>query len=83
MLICRRCNSDRLLELARLDGGDHWVYRCRDCGFLFSPPEGHVAGENVIPAPTPDGPEEARRRLAELAAVRPRTEAGPVAGPAR
>ena len=85
MLNCRRCNSDRLLELARLAGEDHWVYRCRDCGFLFSPPAGYVAGENVIPAPTPDGPEEARRRLAELASVRPRTqrEAAPAAGPAR
>ena len=83
VLNCRRCHSDRLLELARLDAEDHWVYRCRNCGFLFSPPEGHVTGENVIPAPTPDGPEEARRRLAELAAVRPGTERGPVAGRAR
>ena len=83
MLNCRRCNSDRLLELARLDGADHWVYRCRDCGFLFSPPEGHVAGENVIPAPTPEGPEEARRRLAELAAVRSRPESATAAGRAR
>ena len=72
MLNCRRCKSDRLLELARLDGEDHSVYRCRDCGFLFSPPPGYVAGENVIPAPRPDGPEEAQRRLAALAAVRER-----------
>ena len=83
MLNCRRCKSDRLLELARLDGEDHWVYRCRDCGFLFSPPEGHVAGENVIPAPTPDGPEEARRRLAELAAARFRPEPATAAGRSR
>ena len=77
MLNCRRCKSDRLLELARLDEGDHWVYRCRDCGLLFSPPEGHVAGENVIPAPTPDGPEEARRRLEQVAAMRSRPGPGP------
>ena len=85
MLICRRCKSDRLLQLARLDGADHSVYRCRDCGFLFSPPEGYVHGQNVIPAPTPDGPEEAQRRLAALAAVHPRpgSAAGPAAGPSR
>lgn len=39
MMNCRRCQSERLLELARLDGRDYTVYRCRDCGFLFSPPE--------------------------------------------
>ena len=38
----RRCYGKRLLELARLDGGDHPVYRCRWCGFLFSPPERDV-----------------------------------------
>ncbi len=77
MLICRRCNSDRLLQLARLDGEDHSVYRCRDCGFLFSPPAGYAHGANVIAAPTPDGPEEARRRLAQVAAVRSRPAAEP------
>ena len=82
MLNCRRCNSDRLLELARLDGADHPLYRCRDCGFLFSPPAGYVAGENVIPAPTPDGPEEARRRLEQVAAVRPRPASGPASATA-
>ncbi len=38
-LNCRRCGSEALLELARLAGEDHTVYRCRDCGFLFSPPD--------------------------------------------
>ncbi len=42
MLNCRRCYGKRLLELARLEGGDHPVYRCRCCGFLFSPPEQDV-----------------------------------------
>ena len=72
MLICRRCNSDRLLELARLDGEDHTVYRCLECGFLFSPPEGHAGGANVVPAAAPDNPEEARRRMASVASVRRR-----------
>ena len=40
VLNCRRCDSEALLELVRLDGQDHTVYRCRNCGFLFSPPDG-------------------------------------------
>ena len=82
MLICRRCNSDRLLELARLDGEDHTVYRCLDCGFLFSPPDGQADGANVQPAATPINPEEARRRLASVAAVRRRPGSGSGAGSA-
>lgn len=39
MLNCRRCLGNRLIELGRLNGSDHPVYRCRLCGFLFSPPE--------------------------------------------
>ena len=76
-MICRRCNSDRLLELARLDGEDHTVYRCLDCGFLFSPPAGLAGGANVQPAAAPINSEEARRRLASVAAVRRRPGSGP------
>ena len=82
MLICRRCNSDRLLELARLDGEDHTVYRCLDCGFLFSPPAGLAGGANVQPAAAPINSEEARRRLASVAAVRRRPGAGSGTGSA-
>ena len=39
MLHCRRCRGQRLVELGRLHGSDHPIYRCRDCGFLFSPPD--------------------------------------------
>ena len=42
MLNCRRCQGKRLIELGRLNGSDHPVYRCRHCGFLFSPPEQEV-----------------------------------------
>lgn len=49
MLQCRRCQSAALLELARLEGADHTVYRCRACGFLFSPPDG--AARRNAPAP--------------------------------
>ncbi len=39
MLNCRRCAGEHLLELGRLDVRDYPVFRCRRCGFLFSPPE--------------------------------------------
>ena len=55
VLNCRRCESEALLELARLAGSDHTVYRCRDCGFLFSPPEGEgsaaARGPGIEPSP--------------------------------
>lgn len=77
MLNCRRCNSVRLLELVRLGGGDHMVYRCRECGFLFSPPERELGeagagGVDITPALPPESAEAARRRLQDVAAVRRR-----------
>ena len=56
VLNCRRCGSEALLELARLAGDDHTVYRCRDCGFLFSPPDETAAaaargGPGIEPSP--------------------------------
>ena len=77
-------NPTDCLQLARLDGEDHTVYRCLDCGFLFSPPEGLAGGKNVQPAAAPINSEEAKRRLASVAAVRlaagrwPRHGLGPV-----
>ena len=64
---CRRCDSERLLELARLDGRDYTVYRCRDCGFLFSPPEqeARAAGRGAASPPAPpQSPVAIRRRPA-------------------
>ena len=51
VLNCRRCGSEALLELARLQGGDHTVYRCRNCGFLFSPPDGSTRAPGIEPSP--------------------------------
>lgn len=61
---CRRCDSERLLELARLDGRDYTVYRCRDCGFLFSPPEqeARAAGRGEASPPAPPQSSVAIRR---------------------
>lgn len=73
MLNCRRCKSEALLELTRLKGADHLVYRCRDCGFLFSPPE----VEGLTPAVGPSVPaEEAQRQVERVAAIRRRPSAG-------
>lgn len=78
MLYCRRCRSEALLELARLEGADHIVYRCRACGFLFSPPADVPGnGEGVTPAAPPlSGPALARRRVRETAAIRRRNPGG-------
>ena len=52
MLECRRCSSVRLVVLTRVRPADNYVFRCRDCGFLFSPPGAYrrvsaPAAENV------------------------------------
>lgn len=36
---CRRCPSPDLIPLDRLQPADHQIYRCRRCGYLFSPAE--------------------------------------------
>ena len=36
-MTCRRCQSPRLIVLEKKLPGDNEVYRCRDCGYLFSP----------------------------------------------
>lgn len=36
-MTCRRCQSQRLIVLEKKLPGDNEVYRCRDCGYLFSP----------------------------------------------
>ena len=36
-MTCRRCPSQRLIALEKKLPGDNEVYRCRDCGYLFSP----------------------------------------------
>ena len=41
---CRRCYSSRLLALKKRLPGDNLILRCRDCGFLFSPPAANPTG---------------------------------------
>ena len=67
MLNCRRCGSVELLELARLAGADHTVYRCRECGFLFSPPEGETRASRAEPSPLRPREEVLRRRAQRAA----------------
>ena len=37
-MICRRCQSARLIPLLKKQRDDNDVLRCRECGFIFSPP---------------------------------------------
>ncbi len=76
VLNCRRCNSEALLELVRLDGQDHTVYRCKVCGFLFSPPDGAAPEAGVESSPLRPGGEAIRLRRARIAAMRPRPNRG-------
>ena len=34
---CRRCNSARLTKLKKRAEGDNDVFRCLECGYIFSP----------------------------------------------
>ncbi len=46
---CRRCLSNRLLKLDKKLPNDHDVFRCRECGFLFSPGPEDSALEGLSP----------------------------------
>ncbi len=37
-MICRRCQSTRLIPLLKKQRDDNDVFRCQECGFIFSPP---------------------------------------------
>ena len=70
VLNCRRCESDLLLALVRLDGSDHTVYRCRSCGFLFSPPDdAATSAADVALSPLRPAGEVYRRRQERVAAA--------------
>ena len=47
-LRCRRCDSSRLLRLDKKLSQDNDVFRCQECGFLFSP---------TLPLTADDAPE--------------------------
>ncbi len=36
-MCCRRCDSTRLIRLDKKCSRDNDVFRCQECGFLFSP----------------------------------------------
>jgi transposase-like protein len=37
LLGCRRCSSFKLVQLDKKSPQDNDVFRCQECGFLFSP----------------------------------------------
>ena len=51
---CRRCQSLRLLALEKRVSEDNDVYRCRDCGYLFSP--GETPNDTPVRVTTVSGP---------------------------
>ena len=75
-MFCRRCPSADLIALEVFHPEDYPVYRCRRCGFLFSPgpaaadaaagPESAAtrkpAGPESAAGPKPAGPESAATR---------------------
>ncbi len=54
---CRRCLSTRLLRLDKKCPQDNDVFRCQDCGFLFSPSISteDASSENALGDASPDG----------------------------
>ena len=45
---CRRCGCVRLIKLAKRLAGDNDVYRCAQCGYIFSPPYLREPGVGVV-----------------------------------
>ena len=45
-MICRRCQSTRLIPLLKKQRDDNDVFRCKECGFIFSPPAPALAGRS-------------------------------------
>jgi len=43
-LHCRRCQSLRLIPLEKKQQNDNDVFRCQECGYIFSPPNGPAEG---------------------------------------
>ncbi len=37
---CRRCGGTRLIKLEKALEGDNDVFRCGECGYIFSPFDG-------------------------------------------
>jgi rubredoxin len=54
LLGCRRCASFKLLQLGKKSLQDNDVFRCQECGFLFSP--AICTEEDSRPGAGPDSP---------------------------
>lgn len=74
-MTCRRCQSQRLIVLEKKLPGDNEVYRCRDCGYLFSP------GAPPRPAAVTTAMETAPASSVRPSALTPAMEVAPAAAP--
>ena len=50
---CRRCKSDRLIRLQVINPSDNPVFRCGECGFLFSPARADAGNQTERRPATP------------------------------
>ena len=62
---CRRCDSTRLIRLDKKCSRDNDVFRCQECGFLFSPSTPAGAIKQQVTLLKPQGPMVAREPLVE------------------
>ena len=54
---CRRCDSTKLIRLDKKCSRDNYVFRCQECGFLFSPSTPAETPKQQAPLPkTPEPP---------------------------
>ncbi len=68
---CRRCHSSRLLQLDKTFPQDNSVFRCQECGFLFSPATAQAGTPNDLGAGT-----RASRTVAVRSGYQPGYQAG-------
>ena len=64
---CRRCGFRRLIKLKKMLVDDHDVYRCGECGYIFSPPaadsEEDISGFSQTDAPPREDKVWAARKI--------------------
>ncbi len=58
---CRRCRYRRVIKLQKMRDDDHDVYRCVECGYIFSPPpDQEPNADPESPSLSPRAPDRSR-----------------------
>ncbi len=71
---CRRCDSTRLIRLDKKCSQDNDVFRCQECGFLFSPSTPAGAIQQQVPSLKPQEPPVGREPPVESGFIASITE---------